>query len=529
MFKRFFTFTVLLVLSSGFAIGQTSWLDRPLTNWNTGNGVVPLAPRTFAPIPPNCRAQIREPESLADRAITRAGWSLFGPSQIFGSVIVVTAMASVDGMCRPNEYNGFVFVSNRFVGTIAPEPVGARQDGSFSLVRLVSPTEIYAEFSRYTANDPLCCPSQTSTVRYSISGGVRPLLTPTVVRTEEVCRPEITTQDNVVAGTVTYRQRVALPRGAVLTVRITDASRSDSPVVAEQKIETDGRQNPFEFGLAYDKSKIRENNRYVLSAEIRDAAGRLLFITDQQYPVITQGNPRNADILVVPVGSGQQQRAGRIRGVVTYRQRMALPANAEVIVRLRDSTSPTGETIAEDKFSVAGRQVPIPFELGFEPRDIIRGRTYELTAEIRVDGQVVFRTENGTTVELRNGQADPVELVLTPIELAKPVVTGKTLSLSKFGTGSLRIEGSNSMFLIRASVSVATDGSAKITLFRLDGPVEFTGKLIYFDDTTLRINLTASGDSSASGEIEIIYSGRNLRSLSSKDLILDGQKAEIRF
>lgn len=530
MYKRLFSIAALLVFGAGFAFGQTSWLDRPLTNWNKGNGVVPLAPRTFAPIPPNCRGQIREPESLADRAVTRAGWSLFGPSQTFGAVTVVTAMASVDGMCRPDQYNGFVFVSNRFAGTIAPEPVGARQDGSFGLVRLISPTELYAEFSRYTANDPLCCPSQTSIVTYSITAGLRPLLTPTDVRTEEVCQPEITTQDNVVAGTVTYRQRVALPRGAVLTVKIIDASRSDSPVVAEQKIETDGRQVPFEFGIAYDRRKISENARYVLNAEIRDASGRLLFITDQQYPVITQGNPRNADIIVVPVGgAGQQQRTGRIRGTVTYRQRIALPANAEIIVRLRESATNAGEAIAEEKFAAAGRQVPIPFELTFDPRDINRGRTYELTAEIRVDGQVTFRTERAQPVQIRNNQADPVELILTPVAPEIPTVTGKAISLSKFGTGTLRIEGANSRFLIRVSVTVANDGTAKITLFRLDGATELTGRLVFADDTLLKIIVTGSGDSDASGMIEVQYKDRSLVGIRSLELTIDGQRAMLQF
>lgn len=532
MFKRHLLTAFFTFISLGAAFGQTSWLDKPLKNWNSGNGVVPLAPRTFAPIPPNCRDQIRQPESIADRAVTRAGWTLFGPAQIYGNVTVITAMASVDGMCRPDQYNAFVFVTNRFAGTVAPEPVGARMDGSIENVRLVSPTSLVAEFSRYTSADPLCCPSQKSTVSYRISGGLRALVEPADVQTEEVCRGDVSTQDNVVAGTITYRQRIALPRGSVVIVRINDTSRPEAPVIAEQKIETDGKQVPFEFAIAYDRSRIRENSRYSLSAEIRDAAGKLLFITDQPYFVITQGNPRNAEIVVVPVGGGQQQRTGRIRGTVSYLQRSALPPNAEVIVRLRESADTAGNPlapIAEERFSADGRQVPIPFELVFDPRDINRNRAYELTAEIVAEGRVVFRTDTGKAVQLRNNQADGVELILSPAAPEIKVVTGKVISLSKFGTGSLRIEGASTMFLIRASVSVATDGNARISLFRIDGPVELTGKLIYFDDSTLRIAVTVSGDADASGEIEVSYSGRSLRSVKSTDLTIDGQKAELRF
>ena len=102
------------------AVAQTSWLDRPLNNWNNGNGVVPNAPRVLVPIDERCRATIRTPESIVDRAVTRAGWSLFGPSQTYGATTVVMAMVSVDGMCRPNQYNGFVFVRDRFAGTLSP-------------------------------------------------------------------------------------------------------------------------------------------------------------------------------------------------------------------------------------------------------------------------------------------------------------------------------------------------------------------------------------------------------------------------
>ena len=122
---------------------------------------------------------------------------------------MVTAMASVDGMCRPTQVNGFVFVSERLAGTLAPEPTGARTDGAFSRLFLVSPTALTAEFVRYTSSDPLCCPSQVSTVSYSISTGARAVVNAENVTTSPTCETdgEVTTQDNVVSGTVTYPAR----------------------------------------------------------------------------------------------------------------------------------------------------------------------------------------------------------------------------------------------------------------------------------------------------------------------------------
>ena len=520
------------------ALGQTSWLDRPLNNWNNANGTVPNAPRTLAPIEAMCRSQVRTPESIADRAVTRAGWSLYGASQTYGPVTVVTAMAGVDGMCRPMQYNAFVFVRDRFAGTLAPEPMDARSDGSLNVLRLTSATEISGEFARYTSRDPLCCPSQTSSVTYTIETGPRGIVRPGDVDTAAVCRDSggvVETQDNVVSGTVTYRRANALPPGSVLTVRIVDVTRQDAnaPVIAEQRVELSGRQSPVSFDIAYDRSRIQERNRYAVQAEIRDGA-RLLYITNTSHPVITQGNPRNVDITLSQVGGGGGgggQRENMIRGTVTYRQRIAMPANADVVVRIVDAANPTGPSVAESTFPAVNRQVPIPFELEYQLRDIDRQRNYELQAEIRSGGQVRFRTAAGVPVTLRGQQADQnVELVLVPAREEPTPITGRTISLSKFGTGSMQIGDRGNELLIRGAVSVDADGNATVTLSRpLGGSVVFTGKLTYFSDTALRITVQNSGDADASGEIQIAYSGRSLRNITATSLVLDGQDVALRF
>lgn len=516
---------------------QVSWLDRPLNNWNNGNGAVPQAPRTLAPIDERCRGVVRAPESLADRAVTRAGWSLFGPSQTYGATTVVMAMASVDGMCRPNQYNGFVFVRDRFAGTLAPEPTGARADGALGTIRLSNSTELSAEFARYTSRDALCCPSQTSTVRYALGSGARAIVVPEDVDTNANCRENqdggVETQDNVVSGTVTYRQRSALPSTAVLTVKIADVSLQDTSalLIAEQRIPLAGKQVPIAFDLAFELGKIAVSNRYSVQAEIRDG-NRLLFITDTNYPVITQGNPRNVEINLVPVGGGGGgggQRDTVVRGTVTYRQRIALPANSEVTVRLVDAGDPTGRPVAETKFSTGTRQVPFSFELPYEQRDINRQRNYELQAEIRSNGQLRFRTEAGVPVTLRGNQDQNIEIVVTPGSDAPETVTGRTINLSAFGPGSLQIEGRNATILIGASVRVNTNGDATVTANRFGGSTPFTGKLIFADDTTLRIAVESSGNATATGEIQITYNGRNLRSVSATNLVLDGQNVTLRF
>ncbi len=532
-----FIFTVCFV-STGSA--QTSWLDRPIsTNWNNGSGVIPTAPRESASTPNSemCRSQIRPSESLADRAVTRAGWFLYGPSYTYGTITIVTAMASVDGMCRPNQYNGFVFVSNRFAGTLAPVASDARSDGSMGRINFFSPDNLFVEFSRYSDDDALCCPSRTSTVSYSITTGPRGLVKAEDIDTVAICRESgtVQTQDNVVSGTVTYRQRVALPPSATLIVSLIDVSRADAPsiTIAQQRIETAGKQVPFAFDMAYDRTKIQERNRYAVRAEIRDG-DRLLFTTDTNYPVITQNNPRNVEITVVPVGGGGGAGGGGnresvIRGTVTYRQRIALSPNSEIEVRLVDSADPDGTPVAETTVNSANRNVPLPFELSYEMRDINRQGTYELQAEIRSNGELRFITEAGQPITLRSNQTPNVELVVVPASDGPVAITGRTLSLSKFGTGNMQIEGRSGMFLVRGGVAVRDTGDAEVTLSRIDGSITFSGKLTFIDDMTARITVDSSGEADASGEIQVTYSGRSLRNITATNLVLDGQAVTLRF
>ncbi|MEQ1604530.1 MAG: YbaY family lipoprotein [Pyrinomonadaceae bacterium] len=536
MKKRISIFLFLLLTTTGAVFGQTSWLDRPLNNWNNANGSVPNAPRTLVAISAQCQSQVRQPDSIADRAVTRAGWSLFGAAQTFGQVTVVNGMAGTDGMCRPSLYNTFVFVGGRFAGTLSPTTMESRSDGSLSQASLNGQESITAEFSRYRSSDALCCPSQTSFVTYSVSTGARALVRANEVNTTQTCPTdgEITTQDNVVSGTVTYRQRIALPATAVLTVKLVDVPRADASAITivEQRVDTAGKQVPFSFDMAYDRTKIVERNRYAVQAEIRDN-GRLIYITDTSYPVITQGNPKNVEINLVPVGGGGQgggNRNNTIRGTVTYLQRIALAGNSDVRVWLVDSANPTGTPAAETTFSTTNKQVPFQFELRYEQRDIDRQKNYELRAEIKSNGVVRFHTPTGTPVNLRGNQTiDPVELVLSAGSDEPTAITGKSISLSKFGTGSLKIGTRNAQFLVRGSVVVSTDGTATVTVGTIGPQTVFTGKLTYFDQNTLRITITNSGDADASGEIEVSYTDRRLNSMSGNNLIIDGQDVVLRF
>jgi putative lipoprotein len=108
-------------------------------------------------------------------------------------------------------------------------------------------------------------------------------------------------ETETISGTVTYRQRIALTPEAVVQIELRDVSRQDveAPLVARRIIEKPG-QVPVAFTLDYDSGLIDPRHTYAVSARITDR-GQLQFVTDTRFPVITNGAPSTADILVVPV------------------------------------------------------------------------------------------------------------------------------------------------------------------------------------------------------------------------------------
>lgn len=100
-----------------------------------------------------------------------------------------------------------------------------------------------------------------------------------------------------VTGSVTYLQRIALAPDAEIIVQLQDVSRADAPavVLAEQRFTQ--RQVPVAFELVVDAAKIDPRMRYTVAARILQG-GKLAFINDSAYPVLTQGQPSQADLVL---------------------------------------------------------------------------------------------------------------------------------------------------------------------------------------------------------------------------------------
>lgn len=104
-------------------------------------------------------------------------------------------------------------------------------------------------------------------------------------------------------------------------------------------------------------------------------------------------------------------------GTVTYLPRIALPPNAVVEVQLVDVSraDAPAQLLASQSTITGGRQVPIPFELMYNPNQIDPRMTLAVQARITVDGELQFISTRRFAVSTQ-GQASPVEVVVDPVQ-----------------------------------------------------------------------------------------------------------------
>jgi len=106
-------------------------------------------------------------------------------------------------------------------------------------------------------------------------------------------------------GTPTYRERIALTPDAVFEAMLEDVSKADAPavVVGSVRIDKPG-QVPIRFEIPFDPARIDQSHSYSLRARIV-VGQRLLFTTDQAYPVLTRGHGNEVEMMLRMVAASK--------------------------------------------------------------------------------------------------------------------------------------------------------------------------------------------------------------------------------
>ena len=155
--------------------------------------------------------------------------------------------------------------------------------------------------------------------------------------------------------------------------------------------------------------------------------------------------------------------SGALAGNVTYRERILLDPGAVIEVQLLDVSKADAPAIeiASQTIEAAGRQVPIPYELAYDPAQIDPRLRYNVSARILVNGELRWINQQAYPVLTQGNPANDVEIVVNMVSGGRDGLLDREWKL-----GSLVVDG--------AEVALEEDVSTTIQ-FAADGMYSGSG------------------------------------------------------
>jgi putative lipoprotein len=193
---------------------------------------------------------------------------------------------------------------------------------------------------------------------------------------------------------------------------------------------------------------------------------------------------------LVQAMSIQRTTPRSVRGAATYRERIALPANAVLEATLEDVSraDAASEVIARVRNENPGNP-PIPFVIAFDASRIQPGHRYAVRARILVDGRIWFSTDQNYRVLSANSAGD-VQLLLRRVAASGQTSDGPSRSTLEntywklIEVGGARLvpaSGQPEPRFILHSATKTVSGSGSCN--RFSGTYEVTGERVSFGKT----------------------------------------------
>ncbi len=129
----------------------------------------------------------------------------------------------------------------------------------------------------------------------------------------------------------------------------------------------------------------------------------------------------------------------KVSGSVGYLQRIAMPPDALLTVRVEDVSRADPPALAETNESFGARQMPIPFSLSVPSAAIDARFNYAVRATITVGGELRFATIRRYAI-LTRGAPNQVDLVLEEVRLVRPALADVSASPATQSATSLGVE-----------------------------------------------------------------------------------------
>ncbi|MBL8881452.1 MAG: YbaY family lipoprotein [Hyphomicrobium sp.] len=160
-----------------------------------------------------------------------------------------------------------------------------------------------------------------------------------------------------------------------------------------------------------------------------------------------------------------------IEGAAGYREKIALPADAVLDVELRDISRADAPAPLLSAISVkAAGQVPIKFKLGYDDGMIDERFSYAVSAKLRVNNKVVFRSST-THLVLTRGNPGTVDIIMEKIA-SSGMESSNPLSLFSASWLDEDIVGGGVLDRARTMIRFEIDGAVA----GLGGCNRFTGR-----------------------------------------------------
>ena len=127
---------------------------------------------------------------------------------------------------------------------------------------------------------------------------------------------------------------------------------------------------------------------------------------------------RGAVNIVMGAGATATDRQATMKGVVTYVEKVALSPSAVIDVQLQDVSRADAPAvvISDESIRAMGRQVPIPFELTYDPSTIKPNFTYVVRATITEGGKLTWTTTTAIRVLTGGNPLTNIEVVVQKVK-----------------------------------------------------------------------------------------------------------------
>ena len=109
---------------------------------------------------------------------------------------------------------------------------------------------------------------------------------------------QLESRNESITGSITYRDRSALPRDAVATVELREVLRADlQPITIGRQTISPVSSVPISFSMEYDPSEIDSRRSYVIDANIT-SGGRQIYAMRQSAPIFNGRSHKDVQLLV---------------------------------------------------------------------------------------------------------------------------------------------------------------------------------------------------------------------------------------